>query len=766
MSLPPPPPRLEDLRYGTRLRAGLGYSTVLAEMDFETYSEAGFVWDDTAQRWACLPHASQGKKGITVVGSARYAEHPTTEVLCLAYDLKDGRGRRLWKPGMAPPQDLFDHISAGLLIEAWNASFERDIWEKVCVSRMGWLAMPRRQWRCAMAKARAHNLPGKLDEAGKVLRIERGKLADGKRLLNLFSIPRNPTKADSRIRIRPEDHPEGTLLYEYCLRDIEAEAEISSRVPDQDPDELEWWLTDQEINARGVQIDTAAVAAYSVIVEEALARGNAELREITAGAVEAASQIQRLSAWLASQGHPVSSLDEEHVEEALARPLLPPHVRRALEIRAAIGSASVKKLYAIANQVCADGRLRGLFTYHGARTGRTTGGGPQPTNLPKAGPDVLRCTECKRHYGLGKPRCPWCGVDRVLAKPEEWSFAVSEDARVVLATGSPACVEVFFDDALPVVSGCLRGLFCAASGRELVSSDYNSIEAVSLAELAGEEWRREVFHTHGKIYEMSASKITGIPFEEYARHRAETGKHHPTRSTIGKVAELASGYQGWIGAWKAFGADEFFGDEEIKQHILAWRAASPRIVEMWGGQTRRRGVPELFGIEGAAVAALLAPGSEHSSHSVTYVQRGDVLYCVLPSGRPIAYHRPRLTPSDRRPGEWSISYEGWNSNPKNGPMGWIRMYTWGGRLVENINQAICRDVQRHGLVALERAGYPTVLHVYDENIAEVSGAVEGGQLADYERIMADLPAWCVAADGRRWPIRASGGWTGQRFRKD
>lgn len=757
----PSPPRLADLRAGTVLVAGMGTSTVVPDVDFETYSEAGFVWDEESGKWVCLPRAAQRKKGITVVGAARYAEHPTTEVLSLAYDLKDGRGRRHWKPSDPPPDDLFAHILTGGLLEAWNVGFERHIWEKVCVPRMGWPAVARSQWRCAMAKARAHALPGALDNAAAVLGTEARKDKDGTRLLNRFSIPRNPTKGDPRFRIRPEDDPaDAARLYSYNIRDIAAEAELSSLTPDLQPEELEWWQVDQEINARGVQVDTESIEACAAIVDAALGRYNGELKELTDGTVAAASEIQRLSGWLGGLGVHVLSLDEEHVEETLKRSDLPPSARRALEIRALIGSASVKKLFAMRNTVCADGRIRDLFAYHGARTGRCTGHGPQPTNLPNHGPAVARCAACGRHHSA-RSNCPWCGA--IAAPPTtEWNPSAVEDALAIMRTGSLDCAEMFFGEALPAVSGCLRGLFVAAPGHDLICSDYSAIEAVVLAELAGETWRQEVFRTHGKIYEMSAAKISGVPFEEFLRHKEETGHHHPLRKTLGKVAELASGYGGWIGAWKAFGADSFMSEDEMRSAILAWREASPAIVEFWGGQSRGFGYQrraEMYGQEGAAVSAVLYPGQEFTSHGFRWLMRGDALYCRLLSGRYLTYHRPRLRPSERRAGEWSLSYEGWNTNPKYGAVGWVRMDTYAGKLTENLVQATARDLQRHALVAQERAGYRIVLHVYDENVAEVP---EGwGSVEEFEAIMSETPPWAAG-----WPVRARGGWRGKRYRKD
>lgn len=748
-----PPPSLESLPAGTRLVAGMGYATVMADMDFETYSEAGYIWNGG---WVGPHRSPSGRKGLPVVGAARYAEHPSTEVLCFGYDLKDGAGRRQWLPGSPPPEDFFDHIRAGRPVEAWNAGFERHIWEKICVPRMGWPAISRGQWRCAMAKAKAFSLPGRLIDAAPVVGSKARKNPAGKRLLDLFSVPRKPTKKDPRLRLFPQQEPDGPALYAYNLTDIQTEAEVSSLVPDLPPAELRYWQADQEINTRGVHIDIPAVKGCAAVVEEALACYDAELRALTGGEVAAASRVQALTQWLRVQGVSLVSLDGEAVAAALAGEL-PPQGRRALEIRALIGSASVKKVFAMLNQVCGDDRLRDLFTFHGARTGRATGNGPQPTNLPNHGPEVRRCTPCGKHFGASKPCCMWCGADVAQSLVKEWSPAAVEDAIPVLLVGSLVLTELYFDEALPLISGCLRGMFIAAPGHDLVSSDYNAIEAVVLAELAGESWRQEVFRTHGNIYEMSASKISGTSLEEILEHRITTGKHHPLRK-LGKTLELALGFGGWIGSLIAFGADEFMSETEMADGAMGWREASPAIIELWGGQHRRNPWrPELFGIEGAAISAVLSPGQEFACRGIGFQVRGDVLYCQLLSGRRISYHRPRLAPSTRKRDEWTLSYEGWNTNPKNGPMGWIRIETYGPKLVENIVQATACDIQRDSIVRQEDAGYPIVLHVYDENVAEVAEGT--GSVEAFEGIMAELPAWAAG-----WPVKATGGWRGKRYR--
>lgn len=785
----PPPPKLSDLRAGTRLIAGRSTATVIPDIDFETYSAAGFIWDVGENRWTCLPHAAAGKKGLPVVGAARYSEHPSTEILCMAYDLKDGRGRRSWTPrDHLFPDDLYLHILNGGLLEAWNVEFEAYIWENVAVPRLGWPPVARGQWRCAMAKARFFSLPGKLEKAAEVLGTSAQKDKDGTRLINLFSVPRNPTKADPRLRINPlEDPVDGPKLYAYNVQDIAAEAEVSSLIPDLEGEELEFWQRRLEINMRGVQIDMRAVTACSSILEQALTRYNRELFDITGGAVSSASEIQKLLGWLSAQNVVTGSLDEDHIVELLAREDLTPLVRRAVEIRALVGSASVKKLFSLANTVCSDGRLRGAYTYSGARTHRVTGNGPQPTNLPASGPDMMLCACCSRHYGTHRTDCPWCGADGMHASKQEWgSISVccghcgvyrsdqthdcpncgathirpgrsgAEDVFDVLYTGSLSCVEMFFGDAMKTISGSLRGTFIAAPGHDLICSDYSAIEAVVIAELAGESWRQAVFRTHGRIYEMSASKISGVSIEEMLEYKHETGKHHPLRKK-GKIAELALGYGGFDGALRAFGAAEFMTDEEMIETAKAWRKASPAIVEFWGGQ-QRNWRPEMFGIEGMVVSAVLSPGRGFEFRGHMAIVERDVLYLRLVSGSYLTYHNPRLRPSDRRRGDLSLSYMGWNTNPKSGPQGWVQIDTYGPKIVENIVQSTARDIQRHAIVNQERAGYRIVLDTYDENVAEVP---EGfGSLEEFERIMSTMPAWAAG-----WPVKATGGWRGKRYRK-
>lgn len=772
--------RLEDLPAGSKIDVGISQATVLADMDFETYSAAGFVWvpegpevplwsekkqaweiKRTTAKWAAPKGAT--KKGIFAVGAAAYAAHPSTEVISLAYDLKDGKGRRHWHPGLPLPYDLFAWAMAGHVIEAHNAGFEYWIWSKVCTRRYGW-PEPLPEWFSdSAAKARAWTMPGALEKLGEQLDLNIQKIGEGKRLINKFSVPRNPTKANPATRIRPEDDPaDVALFYLYNEGDIITEAEASARMPDLPPEEEQFFTNTLRMNVRGVAIDTRAVNDCLAVLDQTLALYDSRLHQLTGGAVHRATQTERLRAWLEIQGVRMKSLDAEHIEAALERSDLPPQARQALDYRSRAGSASVKKLYAM-DRMLVEGRLHDLFVYHRARTGRDGGADVQPQNLPKAGPDITHCRGCGKQHGAGHTAvCAFCG-DLLPQDCRPWNWEAVDDALKVLSEQSVEKLEAIYGDALLTISGCIRGLFVSAPGTDLICSDYSSIEAVVTAMLSGEQWRIDAFKRREDIYYHGASGVTGKTYEGYKAYEAEYGEKHPDRQKIGKPAELGLGFGGWVGAWRQFDKSGTFTDDQVKQNIIAWRAASPSVVEMWGGQVR--GKPwspdryELYGLEGMAIAAIQNPDQCYSYRDITYGVRDDVLYCRLPSGRFLSYHRPRLSPSDRWEGQLSISFEGWNSNPKMGPIGWIRIDTYGGRLFENVVQAVARDILRDAVNRLERSGYPIVLRVHDELVAEVP---EGfGSVYEFEQLMAALPGW---AEG--WPIRASGGWRGKRYRKD
>lgn len=786
-----------------------------ATIDFETYSEAGYEWNGT--KWVPPEGGSSTNRGLSLVGVVNYTRHPTFEVLCAWYRLP-GQQLTLWTPDMPPPADLFSYVAAGGIVEAHNHAFEHRVFQA-----LGWPEVPLAQQRCSMAKSRAWALPASLDKAAATLGTT-AKNADGKKGIQLFSVPQQPTIKQPHRRRIPQGPDFQRLIVDYCRDDVIAEEALSAVVPELSPIELEHWWVDQIVNRRGVQVDVETLYAMRLVLRDAHRVYGDRCRAITGGI--SPSEVSKLIAWAAGHGVSLSALDDEAITEALQREGLPEPVRDMLHCRAAVASASVKKVHALLNAQCG-GRLYDLFSFHGARTGRPVGSGAQPTNFPRGSQAVFKCSCKKQHFNAKS--CPFCGAP-TAGKPDEWNPEAMDDAIEILSTGSLPLVEHAYGagNALQVMAGCLRGMFIARDGYDLVSSDYTAIEAVVLACLAGEQWRIDLFKNKGKIYEASGAKVGGVTYESLLEYKAQTGKHHPLRQ-VGKTClspstpvltsdgwlrlidvradhkvwdgvewvkhdgvtyqgekpcvvfdgvamtadhqvfvngdtkyaagvvketkganpyawvrlpedverrpdffdkasrakqdvfdivnagprrrftiwtrkgplvvsncELALGYGGWLGGWKAFDSSGRT-DEEIKQIILAWRDASPAIVEFWGGQKRRNPwKDELFGVEGAFIQAALQPGRPvHYRgfvfeaippafpvrvHAPTLVPACTVQITLL-SGRKLTYHNVLLEPSDREwAGKYSISYEGYNSNPKMGAPGWTRLSTYSGKL--------------------------------------------------------------------------------------
>jgi DNA polymerase bacteriophage-type len=739
--------------------------TARATIDFEAYSEAGYEWSDALNKWVPPEGGSATNRGLGLVGVVNYTRHPSFEVLCGWYRLPGGE-LTYWDPSMPPPADLFAYIQAGGIVEAHNHAFEHRVFQA-----LGWPEVPLAQQRCSMAKSRAWALPGSLDLAAATLGTT-PKNPDGKKGIQLFSVPRQPTKTNQARRNAPEGEQFQRLIVDYCRDDVVAEESLSAVVPELSPIELEHWQVDQTVNRRGVAVDVPTLYAMRCILRDAHRLYGDRCREITGGI--SPSEVSQLIIWAAQRGVLLSALDDEAITEALARENLPEPVRQMLHCRQAVASASVKKIHAMINRATTEGRIYDLFNFHAARTGRPTGDAVQPTNFPRGSLAVNKCG-CGRYFAASA--CSWCGAPAAGA-PDEWNPDAMHDAIEVAQTGSLALMEHTFGAgrALDALAGCLRGMFVAGEGRDLVSSDYTAIEAVVASCLAGEQWRIDLFRNKGKIYEMSGAKVHRLDVQVLLDYKKQTGKHHAARQD-GKTMELACTYGGWINAWKAFDKNPP-SDDVIKQNILGWRRESPAIVEFWGGQVRRdRGFkPELYGIEGAFIRAALLPGVPVSFHGLTLLAQKPAfpvripaaslsepctLQITLLSGRKLTYHNVLLEPqaADRQwAGRYSISYEGFNTNPVMGTRGWTRLRTHGGKLTENLVQAISNDILRYAMAALEKAGYPIVLHVYDEIVCEVPKGF--GSVEELESIMKTLPSWAAG-----WPIGADGGWRGRRYRK-
>lgn len=740
--------------------------TAHATIDFETYSEAGYEWSDALNKWVPPEGGSATNRGLGLVGVVNYTRHASFEVLCCWYRLPGG-DLTYWDPSMPAPADLFQHIQAGGIVEAHNHAFEHRVFQA-----LGWPEVPLAQQRCSMAKSRAWALPGSLDLAASVLGTT-PKNPDGKKGIQLFSVPRQPTKTNAARRNLPAGPDFQRLIVDYCRDDVVAEESLSAVVPELSPIELEHWQVDQAVNRRGVAVDVPSLLAIREVLRDAYRVYGDRCRAVTGGI--SPSEVSQLITW-AHQNHGVrlTALDDEAITEALARADLPEPVRQMLLCRQAVASASVKKVHAMINRATAEGRIYDLFNFHAARTGRPTGDAVQPTNFPRGSLAVHKC-DCGRYHAASA--CCWCGAP-AAGKPDEWNPDAMHDAIELAQTGSLALLEHAFGAgrALEALAGCLRGMFVAGPGRDLVSSDYTAIEAVVLACLAGEQWRVDLFHNKGKIYEASGAKVGGVAYEELLEYKRSTGKHHPLRQ-VGKVAELALGYGGWINAWEAFDKSGTRSEAELKQIILAWRDASPAIVEFWGGQKRRNPwKDELYGLEGAFIRAALLPGVPVNFRGLQLLAQKPAfpvrcpaaslsepttVQITLLSGRKLTYHNVLLEPqaAERQwAGRYAISYEGYNTNPTMGTRGWTRLRTHGGKLTENVVQAVSNDILRHAMANLERQGYPIVLHVYDEIVCEVPKGF--GSVEELEAIMKTLPDWAAG-----WPIGADGGWRGLRYRK-
>jgi DNA polymerase len=773
---------------GERIPVGPFFATVYPDDDFETFSEAGFMWvpPDTPGEWKWKarkptkkdrspgtwtwhehfgywdspPGVSDQKRGLKSCGARNYVTHPSFRVLCFAYDLKDGRGRRRWAPdrnGTECPADLAAHVKAGGIIESWNVGFEWTVWQFFCVPRWGWPELKIEQLRCCAAKARASGYPGALEDAGSVLRLTTQKDTAGAAVMKKLTKPKNPTKKNPATRWTREAVPNDFAILEaYNETDIATESEASTKIADLSPHELDVWRFDFRCNhVRGMQTDPKAREDCIAIIEQAYARYNAELFALTG--VASASKAAQLLRWFESRGCKFEELDEETVAEALTVPY-PPDVLRALKIRQILAFGSVNKLYAMRSHATPDGRLYDQYVYYGAHTSLWNGRAVQPANLYKSE---------RFHH------------------PAQVELALK-----IIATRDLDTVEAAYGDALEVVADCLRSMIVAAPGHRLISADFTAIQAVVLAALAGEEWVLEVFRTHGMIYEATASRLTGTPFEDYVEYKRKNKKHHPDRQKWGKLPVLSGGFAAWIGGWKRFGADKLLGDDAaIKAAILKYRAANPNIVEFWGGQTRNKfnkdaagnwaeEYAELYGLEGAAVKAVSdyrqlfgegakkGTGPAHGYRGIGFQVIDDVLYCIPPSGGLIRYHAPRLERSTRdyaSPWEQSLSYEGWNSNATKGRKGWQRMDLYGGVLTQNVVSHIAREVQAHALLRLERHGYPVVMHTHDENVVEVP--IGFGSVEEYTRLMRILPDWAKDEHGHPWPINVPDAWEAFRYGK-
>ena len=587
-------------------------------------------------------------------GVYAYAEHPSFEILLFAYAFDDEETRVVdLKCGEPLPTRVLDALTNPAITKAaFNAAFER-----TCIGRYLGKRLDAAQWQCTAVQSAMLALPLSLEGVGEVLGIGRKKLKEGGDLVRYFSLPCKPTKANGyRTRNLPGHAPEKWQRFRaYCVRDVDAEREIRSKLRNYPipTKEQELYRLDQEINDRGILVDPVLVARAIECDGQYREKTTRRAYELT-GLANPNSPAQ-LKDWLEGQGIKADTLDKKAV-----RALLPGAEGDALEVlklRLLMAKTSVKKYEAIRRSVCPDGRVHGLLQFYGAnRTGRWAGRLVQIQNLPQ------------NHI-----------PDLALA-------------RELVKAGRYEDIEALYDSTPGVLSELVRTAFVPRPGCRFIVADFSAIEARVVAWLAGEQWRLEVFDGGGDIYCASASKMFHVPVEKHGQNSRLRQK--------GKIAELALGYGGAAGALTAMGALEMgLTEEELPSLVRQWRQANPHIIRLWAQ------------VENAAMLAVKEKTRVRLGRLVFQYQSG-MLFIALPSGRKLCYVKPRIQ-TNRFGGE-GLTYEGVGESKK-----WTRIETFGGKLTENIVQAAARDLLAGAMLRLRDAGFEIVMHVHDEAVLEV-----------------------------------------------
>lgn len=618
-------------------------------------------------------------------GIYRYCESHDFEILLFGYSVDGGevvvvdlgKGERI-------PQIILDALTDEKVTKwAFNAQFER-----VCLSR--YLGHPFGEylnpsaWKCSMVWSAYMGLPLSLVGVGAVLGLEKQKLTEGKDLIRYFCVPCTPTKTNGgRTRNLPGDDEEKWQRFkEYNQRDVETEIEIQQRLSKFPvPDEI-WseYHLDQEINDRGIKVDMDFVKQAITMDEMSRTKLMDQMQKVTE--LDNPNSVQQMKGWLSENGVETDTLGKKVVAELLKE--APEHLAEVLKLRQQLAKSSVKKYAAMENAVCSDGRIRGMFTFLGAnRTGRFSSKIVQLQNLPQ---------------------------NHMLDLKE---------ARGIVKSGDSEAIELLYEDIPDTLSQLIRTAFVPKKGCKFIVADFSAIEARVLSWLAGEEWRSEVFASGGDIYCASASQMFGVPVEKH-------GVNGHLRQK-GKIAELALGYGGSVGALKAMGAlDMGLEKEELKPLVNAWRQANPYIVKFW------------WDVDRAAKKCIKEKQSQEIQ-SIKFHYRSGILFIVLPSGRQLAYVKPKI--GENIFGGESVTYEGVGATKK-----WDRLESYGPKFVENIVQAISRDILMHAIKTL--SSYRIVAHVHDEVIIEADPSMSLDRVCQQ---MSRVPPWAkgllLDADG-------------------
>ena len=618
-------------------------------------------------------------------GVYRYAASPDFEILLFGYSVDGGSVQQVdLACGEKLPPDILKALTDSTVTKwAFNAQFER-----ICLSR--YLRYPTGQyldpssWHCTMVWAATLGLPLSLEGVGAVLGLEKQKLKEGKDLIRYFCT-QSKARDGSRIRHYPTDAPEKWELFKaYNLRDVETEMAIQRKLSKFPVTESEWrnYTLDQQINDRGIMLDRTLVTQAIRCDEQFKETHMEQARDVT-GLENPNSPVQ-LKAWLAEKGVDAESLSKAAVAEMLEK--ADGEVELALSLRQELAKSSVKKYAAMEAVVGSDDRARGLIQFYGAsRTGRYAGRLIQAQNLPQNHlPDL-------------------------------------DAARALIRDGNFDAVEMLYDSVPMVLSELIRTAFIPKTGCRFFVADFSAIEARVIAWIAGERWRQEVFASGGDIYCASASQMFHVPVEKH-------GVNGHLRQK-GKIAELALGYGGSVGALKAMGALNYgLQEDELKPLVDAWRLSNPHITKLWWDVDK-------------AASTCVRERTTTETHGIRFQYQSGMLFITLPSGRRLAYVKPKMDLN--RFGNESVTYEGVGMQKK-----WLRLESYGPKFVENIVQATSRDILAEAMMRLDAHGYKIVMHVHDEVVIE---APADASLAEISAKMSLSPTWAkgllLRADG-------------------
>ena len=623
-------------------------------------------------------------------GVYRYTDSPNFDILLFAYSMDEGPVNLIdLASGEEMPDEIIEAILSNEIIKtAFNANFER-------VALMRYLSrklsksvyLDPSSWRCSEVQAAMLGLPLHLEGVARVLRLDVQKMAEGKPLIRYFCIPCKPTAANGgRSRNLPIHAPDKWDLFkEYNIRDVEVELAIREKIKDFPIPETEQALyeLDQRINDRGFKADMDFVMQAISCDRQFTVVATEKAYELTG--LENPNSVSQLKDWLSERGVEVESLSKKNVQELVNE--TEGEVEEALKLRLLMAKTSVKKYEAIERAVCSDGRVHGLFQFYGAnRTGRFAGRLVQVQNLPQNHLKDLKL------------------------------------ARDLVKEGRFDDLEMLFGNTPGVLSELIRTAFIPKENHRFIVADFSAIEARVLSWLAGEKWRIEVFKSHGKIYEASASQMFHVPIDEIT-------KGSPLRQK-GKISELACGYGGGVGALKSMGALEMGVEEhELQGLIDNWRRANPHIVNFW------------WEVDKMAIKAV-KERTRTRTHGILFTYKSGMLFITLPSGRDLVYVKPKLMLN--KFGREGLTYEGIGTTKK-----WERIETYGPKLVENIVQAASRDLLAEAMLRLDKAGFDIVAHVHDEVICEVP--VGESSVEEVCKIMSVNPKWAkglpLDADG-------------------